>query len=581
MGRGAWILVLGAALVPSTPATAETPPARKGLPKSPPRSGEFQKRVDDAVDRGIAWLRKQQKEDGSYFTKWGEGETALALLALRAGGVPGDDPQILRGLDRLRRAYPTKMRFEGGNTTYGVSLTLLALEVHYNSGKPAEAPIPEVDLAWIAALADYLRRSQNAAGGFGYGKDDEDVASRVNILQPGYADNSNSQFAVLGLGAARLLGNDVPADVWRRSLRYWIRLQASHGPSVPWFEASGKDGTLYALGTARARGWAYQNETILAFGSMTAGGVSSVALCREALRADLRADAALDSSSATSLRDGLAWLGRYFTVEGNPTSGEPTPPPFGPPPPPGKRPPKGKPPGPVPEDPPKEVPSSLSPEFQYYYLYGLERAGVLAGTAWVGTRDWYLEGAEYLLKVQRADGSWEQAKSKLGGGPFQGVEEGPQVDTCFALLFLKRATTRLHTPTQARYGTATTSAGADLDPKVGPTLNEAGFADLFKAVFQRFAAGTPERRQVLASDFVRMGTRSIPLLIERLESTDEMARRAALEALHRTTGATREFDPAADAEPRARAVADWRKWWTERGGHLIADGDAGRFREGT
>ena len=316
-----------------------------------------------------------------------------------------------------------------------------------------------------------------------------------------------------------------------------------------------------------------------------------MALCRDALRRDLRADAALDARSAQSLKDGLAWLGWNFSVEGNPMSGLPGPPPSGPPPmpgpgdspppPPGRKPPKGKPPEPSPEDLPKPGPSSLFPVFHYYYLYGLERAGVLADTAWVGTHDWYLEGAEFLLPAQRADGSWEQADSGQGAGPFQDLGRSPQVDTCFALLFLKRATTRLHTPTQARYGTATTPAGADLDPTVGPTLNDAGFADLFQAVFQRFAAGTPERRQVLAADFVRMGTRSIPLLIERLESTEEPTRGAALEALRRTTGATREFDPAAGAEPRARAVADWRKWWTDRGGRLVADAEAGKFREGT
>jgi hypothetical protein len=58
-----------------------------------------------------------------------------------------------------------------------------------------------------------------------------------------------------------------------------------------------------------------------------------------------------------------------------------------------------------------------------YYLYGLERAGMLFGTEKVGTHPWYSEGATYLLQEQGADGAWENA-----------------IDTCFAILFLRRAT---------------------------------------------------------------------------------------------------------------------------------------------
>jgi hypothetical protein len=66
----------------------------------------------------------------------------------------------------------------------------------------------------------------------------------------------------------------------------------------------------------------------------------------------------------------------------------------------------------------------------YYYLYGLERAGELTLTLNFGKHDWYKEGAEMILAQQQSDGKWH---SPQGTG-------GPVIDTCFALLFLKRAT---------------------------------------------------------------------------------------------------------------------------------------------
>jgi hypothetical protein len=53
-------------------------------------------------------------------------------------------------------------------------------------------------------------------------------------------------------------------------------------------------------------------------GSMTAGGVSSIALCRDALERAPGFDEGLQKGSLTSLWDGLGWLGHCFSVKGNP-----------------------------------------------------------------------------------------------------------------------------------------------------------------------------------------------------------------------------------------------------------------------
>jgi hypothetical protein len=61
----------------------------------------------------------------------------------------------------------------------------------------------------------------------------------------------------------------------------------------------------------------------------------------------------------------------------------------------------------------------------YYFLWSLERVAVIYDLPTVGGVDWYNWGADFLIVLQQPDGSWR--------GNFAGA-----VDTCFALLFLKR-----------------------------------------------------------------------------------------------------------------------------------------------
>ena len=65
----------------------------------------------------------------------------------------------------------------------------------------------------------------------------------------------------------------------------------------------------------------------------------------------------------------------------------------------------------------------------FYFLWSLERVGVLFNLARIGGKDWYAWGAGELVDSQRENGSWE-------GGGYPGAT--PITNTCFALLFLKR-----------------------------------------------------------------------------------------------------------------------------------------------
>jgi hypothetical protein len=76
--------------------------------------------------------------------------------------------------------------------------------------------------------------------------------------------------------------------------------------------------------------------------------------------------------------------------------------------------------------------------FDHYAFYGIERACVVTGTRYFNRYDWYRAGALDLLRRQKDDGSWH---GRAGGHPAAGSTYGPHIDTAYALLFLKRATT--------------------------------------------------------------------------------------------------------------------------------------------
>jgi hypothetical protein len=66
----------------------------------------------------------------------------------------------------------------------------------------------------------------------------------------------------------------------------------------------------------------------------------------------------------------------------------------------------------------------------FYFLWSMERVGMLYRLKTIGNQDWYGLGVDMLLPSQQSDGSWTN-------GNYTGST--PALDTCFALLFLKRS----------------------------------------------------------------------------------------------------------------------------------------------
>jgi hypothetical protein len=78
---------------------------------------------------------------------------------------------------------------------------------------------------------------------------------------------------------------------------------------------------------------------------------------------------------------------------------------------------------------PKEGPGD-PPMENLYYLWSLERVAVLYNLPTIGDKDWYRWGTQILVANQDVEGNWS-------GGLYIG--NSPTIDTCLALLFLKRA----------------------------------------------------------------------------------------------------------------------------------------------
>jgi len=97
----------------------------------------------------------------------------------------------------------------------------------------------------------------------------------------------------------------------------------------------------------------------------------------------------------------------------------------------------------------------------FAYLWAVERWCGLTGRARIGAHDWYTEGAEWLVAVQNRDGSFGR--------------EGTLEDTCFALLFLRRA-----------------------------TVSESAELDELTAELERLRAARPERRSGPGRGAVRL-----------------------------------------------------------------------------
>ena len=366
---------------------------------------EFQPAVDAAIAGGVKWLLQQPKE-GKYpeYKGYPGGNDGLAALALFAC-----DPERKAGDAALSAAMAVEPA-----KTYQTAVTMMAIEMKrtppgeaelLRAGKIAKA-VRNLDLfekMWMQKGAKFLLDTAAGPGKWHYPS--KHAGGRFLPPEP---DLSNSQYAVLGLLAAHRCGVPVEEGTWLGILRAFLQVQQRDGPwSDAWLpslnelRAAEAGRTPASAVRGKARGWPYRAGDACS-ATMTCAGIASVAIARDVLReiAPRRLAADLSAEADRAIMDGFAWLHGRWTVEQA-----------------------------AHED-------GRAREWAHYFLYALERAGILADVVRVGEHDWYGEGALHLLLTQHADGWWTE---EPGSAPRK------VADTCFALLFLKRAVTPVAT----------------------------------------------------------------------------------------------------------------------------------------
>ena len=375
-------LALVAALALAAPAAADDADALA-----------FKQRVNKAIDRGVAFLRAEQRKDGRWL--WGRekefpyGMTAWCLFALATSGVAHDQREMAAGFGVIQG--------ESFEQTYVAAAALLAVEAAYAEPparwyrKNTRMPEPIRALA-LRCTRELVGGYKSRQGGWSY-----PLAGGGTASEPAdRMDHSHVQLVLLALKAAcRLgLGRAVPESRWFTCLRQQLRYPESRGPRVAGplairYARRGGKWIRVPFGArgAEARGWDYdpKEQQDPVYGSMTAAGIGSVLICQsELIRRRSGRYKPLAGKCGSAVEGGLAWLKANWKVDANP----------------GAR------------------------DWHYYYLYALERVGMFLSLEKIGGRDWYREGALHLLDKQEKDGSWSQSD----------VEK-----TCYALLFLKRA----------------------------------------------------------------------------------------------------------------------------------------------
>jgi hypothetical protein len=174
-------------------------------------------------------------------------------------------------------------------------------------------------------------------------------------------DFSNSQWPILGYREAAAVGIEIPEEPLYKARELY-------------YEKQNPDGGYHYQGKGNS------------YGSMSAAGIASLYIIRDLLDPGSGCPCSGGSSKRTQseidrrIDMGLDWMSKNYDPATNPGRGN---------------------------------------QWHMYWLYCAERVGINSGFKYWGDHDWYAEGAEYLVRHQKGDGSW-----------------GQLVDTCFALLFL-------------------------------------------------------------------------------------------------------------------------------------------------
>jgi len=392
--------------------------------------GDLPPKINKAIDNGVVWLKGRQIKNGAEKDSWGTGNnplypggagpahplyigiTAFALYTLLECDVDPEDPVIVSGLDYIRRNIDSSFNAGGIGAgggkmqcmCYECGVLIMMFESLYDARweklvraakkdpkkeKKPPTKLEPGDETLVKGAISFLAATQSRTGGWRYGP--PAFPSPLGVDQ----DTSSTQIALLGLVSAVRMGMAVDPKVFHSAVITTLENQAKDGPAAKPKPPEGGGGTMVQA-TDKCRGWAYtpnagDSKDQQVSGGMTASGVCSLIIIKSQLTGNPLFNKDLQARVDKAIFDGLAWIDANWTVTSNPG---------------GHR-------------------------SHYYYLYGLERVGILGNIQLIGANAWYVQGAQHLVGAQKGDGHWDSGTE---------LEPKDVLDSCFALLFLKKAT---------------------------------------------------------------------------------------------------------------------------------------------
>lgn len=337
--------------------------------------------VRQALQKGVAYFQKNAAAIHSS-------NAGIVAYACLSAGEPEASPVVATCIGLIQKKITGSEYKPTGHHTYEAGTDAMALAAA-NAEKYRDQ---------LKAISAFILREQRPHGGWDY------------LGEEHGGDTSVSQYGMLGLWAASRGGVEIPIKAWDQAAQWHLKSQLRDG----------------------AFGYQPFNRQADPKHSMTVAGIGSLCIARIYLsqagigspapveeedpsKKSTKAFGILDRASQRespeptettapvvnanykpqvtrkgldeAINRGMGWLTRMYTID--------------------------KPIG-----------------WQYYYLYGLERAASLTSSPTIGKNDWYAEGSKFVVAKQGENGTWND----IGG-------EMPS--TAFAMLFLARATEKI------------------------------------------------------------------------------------------------------------------------------------------
>ncbi len=264
-------------------------------------AAEADRQWNDAVDRAVGYLRKEQAADGSWGAKQSPGITGIIVAGLlRTGRVTAQDPMVEKALKYIESLIDPKAGHIAGRgagvklQNYVTCVNVLALTA---ANRPSYKRVVGDASKFLRKLQWDEEEGKNPKDDF-YGGAGYDSQSRPDL--------SNTQLFLDALVAAGVPKND-PA--FKRAAVFVSRCQnlKSEHNDRPWAGKINDGSFIYtaALGGATKVIDKPDPAGLPGYGSMTYAGVKSLIYCGV-------------SKKDERVKKAVAWLRKHYTLAGNP-----------------------------------------------------------------------------------------------------------------------------------------------------------------------------------------------------------------------------------------------------------------------